>query len=43
MAILKGMIVCSVHPGDVPVCDPPVHIVQNTVSHVSQNNNSWFI
>lgn len=37
------MIVCSVQPGDVPAWLPPVHTVQNTVSHVSQNNNSWFI
>lgn len=41
--MLKGIIVCSVHPGDVPAWLPPVQTVQKTVSHVSQNSNSWFI
>lgn len=42
MAIENGIIVCS-QVLVASLCDPPVHKVQKTVSHVSQNNNSWFI
>lgn len=42
IAIENGMIVCS--QLFVPsLCEPPVHNVQKTVSHVSQKSNSWLM
>lgn len=42
MAIEKGIIVCSPLLA-LSLWDPPVHNVQKTVSHVSQNNSSWLM
>lgn len=43
IAMLNGIIVCSLHPGEVPVWFPPVQTEQNTASHVSQKSNSWLM
>lgn len=42
MAMENGMMVCSQLLA-ASLWEPPVHRVQKTVSHVSQNSNSWLI